>query len=141
MEPRGPIQTVRFNSKLQRRLSQLLDTFRYCVDSLYAIALIKLIGEHAPDRQMTTTLAMCTVTRLGLIRSLAAPASNWFFNTPGTYWRYAGGPGGALIAYGDAAHDSRSSSRDYVRVCAAEGVVFCADPLSGDDSESSSNGA
>jgi PPP family 3-phenylpropionic acid transporter len=67
--------------------------------SFYAIALIEFIGEHAPDRQMTTTLAVFTVTLPGLIRILAAPAGGWLFDALGTYWLYAVGLGGTLIAW------------------------------------------
>ena len=67
--------------------------------SFYVIALTEFVGEHAPNRQVATMLALFTVTLPGLVRMVAAPASGWVFDRVGAYWLYAIALGGTAIAW------------------------------------------
>src|SRR5512136_1502874 len=65
----------------------------------YVVALVAFIGEHAPDRRVTTTMALFTVTLPSLIRILAAPVGGAAFDAFGAYWLYAIAIGGTLAAW------------------------------------------
>jgi len=57
--------------------------------SLFVIALVKYVTEHAPVAQTATMLALFTVTLSALIQILAAPLAGIVFDAFGAYWLYA----------------------------------------------------
>lgn len=57
--------------------------------SLFVIALVKYVTEHAPAAQTATMLALFTVTLSALIQILAAPLAGIVFDAFGAYWLYA----------------------------------------------------
>jgi PPP family 3-phenylpropionic acid transporter len=77
-------------------ISHVIDGVAY---SLYAVALVEFIGEHAPDQQVTTTMAVFTVTLPGLIRIAAAPIGGSAFDAFGAHWLYVIAAGGSIAAW------------------------------------------
>jgi MFS family permease len=77
-------------------ISHAIDGVAY---SFYAVALVEFIGEHAPDRQVTTTMAVFTVTLPSLIRMIAAPVSGSAFDAFGAHWLYIIAAGGTIVAW------------------------------------------
>jgi PPP family 3-phenylpropionic acid transporter len=67
--------------------------------SWYVVAVFSFISEAAPDRQVTTTLALFNVTLASFIRMIAAPSSGFIFDLVGGYWLYALGAIGSLVAW------------------------------------------
>ncbi|GIL15880.1 MAG: MFS transporter [Chloroflexota bacterium] len=57
--------------------------------SLFVIALVKYVTEHASAAQTATMLALFTVTLSALIQILAAPLAGIVFDAFGAYWLYA----------------------------------------------------
>lgn len=67
--------------------------------SWYVVAVFSFIIEAAPERQVTTTLALFNVTLASFIRMIAAPISGFIFDQVGGYWLYALGAIGSLMAW------------------------------------------
>jgi PPP family 3-phenylpropionic acid transporter len=67
--------------------------------SWYVVAVFSFISEAAPERQVTTTLALFNVTLASFIRMIAAPISGFIFDLVGGYWLYALGAIGSLVAW------------------------------------------
>ena len=67
--------------------------------SWYVVAVFSFISEAAPERQVTTTLALFNVTLASAIRMIAAPISGFIFDLVGGYWLYALGAIGSLVAW------------------------------------------
>jgi len=77
-------------------ISHAIDGVAY---SFYAVSLVEFIGERAPDRQVTTTMAVFTVTLPSLIRMIAAPVSGSAFDAFGAHWLYTIAAGGTIVAW------------------------------------------
>jgi PPP family 3-phenylpropionic acid transporter len=67
--------------------------------SFYSIALVRFIDERAPLGQVTTVLALYTVTLRGLITTVGAPLSGLIYDTAGAYWLYVLAALGSLLAW------------------------------------------
>jgi MFS transporter, PPP family, 3-phenylpropionic acid transporter len=67
--------------------------------SWYVVAVFGFISEAAPERHVTTTLALFNVTLASFIRMIAAPVSGFIFDQVGGYWLYALGAIGSLAAW------------------------------------------
>jgi PPP family 3-phenylpropionic acid transporter len=67
--------------------------------SWYVVAVFSFISEAAPERQVTTTLALFNVTLASAIRMIAAPISGFIFDLVGGYYLYALGAIGSLVAW------------------------------------------
>jgi PPP family 3-phenylpropionic acid transporter len=67
--------------------------------SWYVVAVFSFISEAAPERQVTTTLALFNVTLASAIRMIAAPISGFIFDLVGGYYLYALGAIGSLAAW------------------------------------------
>jgi MFS family permease len=67
--------------------------------SWYVVAVFSFISEAAPERQVTTTLALFNVTLASFIRMIAAPISGLIFDLVGGYWLYVLGAIGSLVAW------------------------------------------
>ncbi len=65
--------------------SHVIDGVAY---SFFVVALVLFIGEVAPDRQVTTLMAIFTVTLPALIRMASGPVSGWVFDARGAYALY-----------------------------------------------------
>jgi MFS family permease len=77
-------------------ISHAIDGVTY---SFFAVALAEFIGDHAPDRQVTTTMALFTITLPSLVRMIAAPVAGSAFDLVGARWLYALAAGGTVIAW------------------------------------------
>jgi MFS transporter, PPP family, 3-phenylpropionic acid transporter len=67
--------------------------------SWYVVAVFSFISEAAPERQVTTTLALFNVTLASFIRMIAAPISGFIFDLVGGYYLYALGAIGSAVAW------------------------------------------
>ena len=67
--------------------------------SWYVVAVFSFISEAAPERQVTTTLALFNVTLASFIRMIAAPISGFIFDQVGGYYLYALGVIGSVVAW------------------------------------------
>jgi MFS transporter, PPP family, 3-phenylpropionic acid transporter len=76
--------------------SHVIDGVAY---SFYAVALVMFIGEVAPDRQVTTMMAVFTVTLPALIRMASAPVGGWVFDVRGAYALYVIGVIGSALGW------------------------------------------
>ncbi len=65
--------------------SHVIDGVAY---SFFAVALTLFIGEISPQRQVTTMMAIFTVTLPALIRMISGPAGGWIFDARGAYVLY-----------------------------------------------------
>ena len=78
--------------------SHVIDGVAY---SFFAVALAVFIGEVAPGGQVTTTMALFTVTLPAFIRMVSAPVGGWVFDVRGAYTLYfiavAGAAAGWLV--------------------------------------------
>ncbi len=66
--------------------------------SFYSVAVLVFISERAPLGQVTTALALYTVTLRGMISIVGAPLSGLIFDLFGAYWLYALTLTGSLLA-------------------------------------------
>lgn len=57
--------------------------------SMYVIGMLKYITERASSGQMTTILALFSVTLVALVQILGAPIGGIVFDVAGAYWLYA----------------------------------------------------
>ncbi len=73
--------------------SHVIDGVAY---SFYAVALVLFIGEVSPRRQVTTMMAIFTITLPALMRMASGPVSGWIFDARGAYALY----GIAVIGFG-----------------------------------------
>ena len=65
--------------------SHVLDGVAY---SFFAVASVLFIAEVAPDRQVTTMMAIFTVTLPSIVRMISGPVSGWVFDARGAYELY-----------------------------------------------------
>jgi MFS transporter, PPP family, 3-phenylpropionic acid transporter len=65
--------------------SHVIDGVAY---SFFAVASVLFIAEVAPDRQVTTMMAIFTVTLPSIVRMISGPASGWVFDARGAYALY-----------------------------------------------------
>ena len=76
--------------------SHVIDGVAY---SFFAVALVLFIGEVAPDRQVTTMMAVFTVTLPSIVRMVSAPVGGWVFDVRGAYALYVIGVIGAAVGW------------------------------------------
>jgi PPP family 3-phenylpropionic acid transporter len=67
--------------------------------SMYAVALIRYISEHAPAGQTRSALALFNVTLASLIAILANPFAGRLFDLLGAHWLYLIAMGGYLMGW------------------------------------------
>ena len=77
--------------------------FSHAIDgvaySFFAVASVLFIGEVAPGGQVTTMMAIFTVTLPALIRMISGPVSGWIFDARGAYVLYLVGAIGAAAGW------------------------------------------
>jgi PPP family 3-phenylpropionic acid transporter len=67
--------------------------------SFFAVTSVLFIGEVAPRRQVTTMMAIFTVTLPALIRMISGPVGGWVFDVRGAYALYVIGAIGAAVGW------------------------------------------
>ncbi len=67
--------------------------------SLYSVAIIGYVNDHAPVGYRVTTLALVTVTLRSLMLMLGSPLSGFVFDASGAYWLYALNLGGSILGW------------------------------------------
>ena len=67
--------------------------------SLYSVAIIAYVNDHAPVGYRATTLALLTVTLRSLMLMLGNPLSGFVFDASGAYWLYALNLGGSILGW------------------------------------------
>ena len=67
--------------------------------SFFAVASVLFIGEASPRGQVTTMMAIFTVTLPALIRMISGPVSGWVFNVRGAYALYVIGVIGSAAGW------------------------------------------
>jgi MFS transporter, PPP family, 3-phenylpropionic acid transporter len=67
--------------------------------SFFTVASVIFISEVAPRRQVTTMMAIFTVTLPALIRMISGPVSGWVFDARGAYALYVIGALGAAVGW------------------------------------------
>jgi MFS family permease len=76
--------------------SHVIDGVAY---SFFAVASVLFIAEVAPDRQVTTMMAIFTVTLPSIVRMVSGPVSGWVFDARGAYALYAIGVIGSAVGW------------------------------------------
>jgi PPP family 3-phenylpropionic acid transporter len=76
--------------------SHVIDGVAY---SFFAVASVLFIAEVAPDRQVTTMMAIFTVTLPAIVRMISGPVSGWVFDARGAYALYVIGAIGAAVGW------------------------------------------
>jgi PPP family 3-phenylpropionic acid transporter len=76
--------------------SHVIDGVAY---SFFAVASVLFIVEVAPDRQVTTMMAIFTVTLPAVVRMISGPVSGWVFDARGAYALYVVGVIGSAVAW------------------------------------------
>jgi MFS transporter, PPP family, 3-phenylpropionic acid transporter len=76
--------------------SHVIDGVAY---SFFAVALVLFIGEVAPHRQVTTMMAIFTVTLPSIVRMISGPVSGWVFDARGAYALYVIGVIGSAVGW------------------------------------------
>ena len=76
--------------------SHVIDGVAY---SFFAVASVLLIAEVAPNRQVTTMMAIFTVTLPSIVRMISAPVSGWVFDARGAYALYVIGVIGSAVGW------------------------------------------
>jgi MFS transporter, PPP family, 3-phenylpropionic acid transporter len=67
--------------------------------SFFAVASVLFIGEVSPQRQVTTMMAIFTVTLPALIRMISGPVGGWVFDVRGAYALYVIGAIGSALGW------------------------------------------
>jgi MFS family permease len=67
--------------------------------SFFAVASVLFIAKVAPQRQVTTLMAIFTVTLPAIVRMIAGPVSGWIFDWRGAYALYVIGAIGAAVGW------------------------------------------
>lgn len=76
--------------------SHVIDGVAY---SFFAVASVLFIAEVAPQRQITTMMAIFTVTLPSIVRMVSAPVSGWVFDARGAYALYVIGVIGSAVGW------------------------------------------
>jgi PPP family 3-phenylpropionic acid transporter len=76
--------------------SHVIDGVAY---SFFAVASVLFIAEVAPQRQVTTMMAIFTVTLPSIVRIISGPVSGWVFDTRGAYALYVIGVIGSAVGW------------------------------------------
>jgi len=76
--------------------SHVIDGVAY---SFFAVASVLFIAEVAPHRQVTTMMAIFTVTLPSIVRMVSAPVSGWVFDARGAYALYVIGVIGSAAGW------------------------------------------
>jgi PPP family 3-phenylpropionic acid transporter len=76
--------------------SHIIDGVAY---SFFAVASVLFIAEVAPDRQVTTMMAIFTVTLPSIVRMISGPVSGWVFDARGAYALYVIGVIGSAVGW------------------------------------------
>ena len=67
--------------------------------SFFAVASVLFIGEISPRGQVTTMMAIFTVTLPALIRMVSGPVGGWVFDARGAYALYVIGAIGSAVGW------------------------------------------
>ena len=76
--------------------SHIIDGVAY---SFFAVASVLFIAEVAPQRQVTTMMAIFTVTLPSIVRMISGPVSGWVFDARGAYALYIIGVIGSAVGW------------------------------------------
>jgi PPP family 3-phenylpropionic acid transporter len=76
--------------------SHVIDGVAY---SFFAVASVLFIAEVAPQRQVTTMMAIFTVTLPAIVRMISGPVSGWVFDARGAYALYVIGVIGSAVGW------------------------------------------
>jgi MFS family permease len=76
--------------------SHVIDGVAY---SFFAVASVLFIAEVAPQRQVTTMMAIFTVTLPSIVRMISAPFGGWIFDARGAYALYVIGAIGSVVGW------------------------------------------
>jgi MFS transporter, PPP family, 3-phenylpropionic acid transporter len=76
--------------------SHIIDGVAY---SFFAVASVLFIAEVAPDRQVTTMMAIFTVPLPSIVRMVSGPVSGWLFDARGAYALYVIGVIGSAVGW------------------------------------------
>jgi PPP family 3-phenylpropionic acid transporter len=76
--------------------SHVIDGVAY---SFFAVASVLFIADVAPQRQVTTMMAIFTVTLPSIVRMVSAPVSGWVFDARGAYALYVIGVIGSAAGW------------------------------------------
>lgn len=76
--------------------SHVIDGVAY---SFFAVALVLFVSEVASERQVTTTMAIFTVTLPAIVRMISGPVGGWVFDVRGPYALYIIGAIGAALGW------------------------------------------
>jgi MFS family permease len=67
--------------------------------SFFAVALVLFIAEVSPQRQVTTMMAIFTVTLPSIVRMVSGPVGGWIFDARGAYALYVIGVIGSAVGW------------------------------------------
>jgi MFS family permease len=76
--------------------SHVIDGVAY---SFFAVASVLFIAEVAPNRQVTTMMAIFTVTLPAIVRMISGPVDGWVFDARGAYALYVIGVIGSAVGW------------------------------------------
>jgi PPP family 3-phenylpropionic acid transporter len=76
--------------------SHVIDGVAY---SFFAVASVLFIAEASPQRQVTTMMAIFTVTLPAIVRMISGPVSGWVFDVYGAYALYIIGVIGSAMGW------------------------------------------
>ncbi|HTP07891.1 MAG TPA: MFS transporter [Anaerolineae bacterium] len=76
--------------------SHVIDGVAY---SFFAVASVLFIAEVAPNRQVTTMMAIFMVTLPAIVRMISGPVSGWVFDARGAYALYIIGAIGSAVGW------------------------------------------
>jgi MFS family permease len=76
--------------------SHVIDGVAY---SFFAVALVLFIAEVSPQRQVTTMMAIFTVTLPSIVRMISGPVGGWIFDARGAYALYVIGVIGSAVGW------------------------------------------